>query len=118
MSLTETIPLDHWTNFFKLAQMGMLRLDQLFQKSQSLVDQGHQAEAVQLYLAYINQPKSEKWPSAGASEVVSQFGNVTIMLRTRLRSSNSSPPTLEGDLCKDWWWVFRAKSKTMNIAWE
>ena len=60
MSLTETLPLDHWTNFFKLAQMGMLRIDQLFQKTQALVDQGMQAEAVQLYLAYITQPKSEK----------------------------------------------------------
>ena len=60
VSLTETLPLDHWTNYFKLAQMGMLRIDQLFQKTQSLVDQGMQAEAVQLYLAYITQPKSEK----------------------------------------------------------
>ncbi len=60
MSLTETLPLDHWTNFFKLAQMGMLRIDQLFQKTQSLVDQGMQAEAVQLYLAYATQPASEK----------------------------------------------------------
>jgi len=60
VSLTETQPLEHWTNYFKLAQMGMLRLDQLFTKAQSLVDQGMQAEAVQLYLAYITQPKSEK----------------------------------------------------------
>jgi len=60
VSLTETLPLDHWTNFFKLAQMGMLRIDQLFQKTQALVDQGMQAEAVQLYLAYATQPKSEK----------------------------------------------------------
>ena len=60
MSLTETLPLDHWTNFFKLAQMGMLRIDQLFQKTQALVDQGMQAEAVQLYLAYATQPQSEK----------------------------------------------------------
>lgn len=60
MSLTETLPLDHWTNYFKLAQMGMLRIDQLFQKTQSLVDQGMQAEAVQLYLAYATQPASEK----------------------------------------------------------
>ena len=60
MSLTETLPLDHWTNFFKLAQMGMLRIDQLFQKTQALVDQGMQAEAVQLYLAYATQPASEK----------------------------------------------------------
>ncbi|MEY3652858.1 MAG: hypothetical protein RL739_1028, partial [Pseudomonadota bacterium] len=56
VSLTETLPLDHWTNFFKLAQMGMLRIDQLFQKTQALVDQGMQAEAVQLYLAYATQP--------------------------------------------------------------
>jgi tetratricopeptide (TPR) repeat protein len=60
VSLTETLPLDHWTNFFKLAQMGMLRIDQLFQKTQALVDQGMQAEAVQLYLAYATQPASEK----------------------------------------------------------
>ncbi len=60
MSLTETQPLEHWTNYFKLAQMGMLRLDQLFTKAQSLVDQSMQAQAVQLYLAYITQPKSEK----------------------------------------------------------
>jgi predicted O-linked N-acetylglucosamine transferase (SPINDLY family) len=60
VSLTETLPLDHWTNFFKLAQMGMLRIDQLFQKTQALVDQGMPAEAVQLYLAYATQPKSEK----------------------------------------------------------
>jgi predicted O-linked N-acetylglucosamine transferase (SPINDLY family) len=60
VSLTETLPLDHWTNFFKLAQMGMLRIDQLFQKTQALVDQGMQTEAVQLYLAYATQPKSEK----------------------------------------------------------
>ena len=40
--------------------MGMLRIDQLFQKTQALVDQGMQAEAVQLYLAYATQPQSEK----------------------------------------------------------
>jgi len=40
--------------------MGMLRIDQLFQKTQALVDQGMQAEAVQLYLAYATQPASEK----------------------------------------------------------
>jgi predicted O-linked N-acetylglucosamine transferase (SPINDLY family) len=40
--------------------MGILRIDQLFQKTQSLVDQGMQVEAVQLYLAYATQPASEK----------------------------------------------------------
>ena len=60
MNSPEALPLDHWTNYLKLAQMGMLRIDQLFQKSQALVDQGLPSEAVQLHLAYATQSVSEK----------------------------------------------------------
>ena len=59
MNSPEALPLDHWTNYLKLAQMGMLRIDQLFQKSQALIDQGLPSEAVQLYSAYVSQPSSE-----------------------------------------------------------
>ena len=34
--VNEELPIDHWLNYLKLAQLGMLRLDQLFQKCEKI----------------------------------------------------------------------------------
>ncbi len=57
---SETLPLDHWQNYIKLAKLGLLRLDQLFQKAKSLDESGESDIALALYQAYISNEKSEK----------------------------------------------------------
>ena len=48
------LPLEHWQNYLKLAQKGMLRLDQLFAKCNELQANQQQEQALQLYKAYID----------------------------------------------------------------
>ena len=48
-----TLPLDHWLNYLKLAELGMLRLDQLFSKAEALTAQGEAGNALKLYQAYV-----------------------------------------------------------------
>lgn len=48
------LPLEHWQNYLKLAQKGMLRLDQLFAKCHELQANQQQEQALQLYKAYID----------------------------------------------------------------
>ena len=57
---SEQLPVDHWQNYIKLAKLGLLRLDQLFQKAKALDDEGKGDIALELYKAYISNPKSEK----------------------------------------------------------
>ena len=64
MSISETnsenLPIDHWQNYIKLAKLGLLRLDQLFQKAKSLDESGMGPVALDLYKSYVSHPKSEK----------------------------------------------------------
>ncbi len=53
------LPLDHWLNYLKLAELGMLRLDQLFQKCEALTSQGETANALKLYQAYVGHQAAE-----------------------------------------------------------
>ena len=58
--VNEELPIDHWLNYLKLAQLGMLRLDQLFQKCESLTSQDETENAYKLYGAYVGHPASEQ----------------------------------------------------------
>jgi predicted O-linked N-acetylglucosamine transferase (SPINDLY family) len=58
--VNEELPIDHWLNYLKLAQLGMLRLDQLFQKCESLTSQNETENAYKLYGAYVGHPASEQ----------------------------------------------------------
>ena len=53
------LPLDHWINYLKLAELGMLRLEQLFQKCEALTSQGEVANALKLYNAYVGHVAAE-----------------------------------------------------------
>ena len=57
--IAAALPLDHWLNFLKLAELGMLRLDQLFQKCEALAVQGEVANALKLYQAYVGHEAAE-----------------------------------------------------------
>ena len=54
-----TLPLDHWLNYLKLAELGMLRLDQLFSKAEALTAQGEAGNALKLYQAYVAHDAAE-----------------------------------------------------------
>jgi predicted O-linked N-acetylglucosamine transferase (SPINDLY family) len=56
----EKLPIDHWQNYIKLAELGLLRIDQLFQKAKSLDESGMGPIALDLYKAYVSNSKSEK----------------------------------------------------------
>ena len=43
------LPLEHWQNYLRLAQKGMLRLDQLFAKCNELQAQQQSDNALELY---------------------------------------------------------------------
>lgn len=53
------LPLDHWLNYLKLAELGMLRLDQLFQKCEALTAQNEVGNALKLYQAYVSHESAE-----------------------------------------------------------
>jgi predicted O-linked N-acetylglucosamine transferase (SPINDLY family) len=53
------LPLDHWLNYLKLAELGMLRLDQLFQKCEALTAQKEVDHALKLYQAYVSHEAAE-----------------------------------------------------------
>jgi predicted O-linked N-acetylglucosamine transferase (SPINDLY family) len=48
------LPLEHWQNYLRLAQKGMLRLDQLFAKCNELQAQQQSDTALELYKTYID----------------------------------------------------------------
>jgi len=59
----EKLPIDHWQNYIKLAELGLLRIDQLFQKAKSLDESGMGPIALDLYKAYVSNsnPKKGIW---------------------------------------------------------